>query len=99
MRRIIRLKEVLKRVSYSKATLYRKIAQGKFPRPARMDGDGSAVGFDESAVDAWIADLFETRDKKAAAALSEAFWSDSTNRAGERRKIVRHIHRKRFSDR
>jgi prophage regulatory protein len=52
--RIIRLKTVLERTGLSRATLYRKIAQGTFPPQLRISIQGS--GWHESSVDRWIAD-------------------------------------------
>lgn len=59
LKRLIRFPEVLRRVPYSKATLYRKIAEGKFPKQIKLDANGRAVAFLESEVDAWIEELVE----------------------------------------
>lgn len=52
--RIIRLKTVLDRTGLSRATLYRKIGEGSFPRQIRISIHGA--GWHESAVNRWIAD-------------------------------------------
>lgn len=52
--RIIRLKTVLARTGLSRSTLYRKIAEGSFPRQMPISIHGA--GWHESAVDRWIAD-------------------------------------------
>ena len=52
--RIIRLKTVLARTGLSRSTLYRKIADGTFPRQLSISVHGA--GWHESAVDRWIAD-------------------------------------------
>jgi prophage regulatory protein len=52
--RIIRLKTVLDRTGLSRATLYRKIGEGTFPRQVRISVHGA--GWYESAVNRWIAD-------------------------------------------
>ena len=52
--RIIRLKTVLTRTGLSRSTLYRKIAEGSFPRQLPISVHGT--GWHESAVDRWIAD-------------------------------------------
>jgi prophage regulatory protein len=52
--RIIRLKTVLDRTGLSRATLYRKIGEGTFPRQVRISVHGA--GWHESAVNRWIAD-------------------------------------------
>ncbi len=52
--RIIRLKTVLNRTGLSRSTLYRKIAEGTFPRQVPISINGA--GWYESAIDLWIAD-------------------------------------------
>ncbi|WP_313809360.1 AlpA family phage regulatory protein [Sphingobium sp.] len=52
--RIIRLKTVLARTGLSRSTLYRKIAEGSFPRQVPISVHGA--GWHESAVSRWIAD-------------------------------------------
>lgn len=52
--RILRLKTVLARTGLSRSTLYRKIAEGTFPKQMSISVHGA--GWHESAVDRWIAD-------------------------------------------
>jgi len=52
--RIIRLKTVLFRTGLSRSTIYRKIAEGTFPRQIRISVNGS--GWRESDINRWIAD-------------------------------------------
>lgn len=52
--RIIRLRTVLSRTGLSRTTLYRKMAEGTFPRQVRISVHGA--GWHESAVNRWIAD-------------------------------------------
>jgi len=52
--RIIRLKTVLSRTGLSRSTLYRKIAEGTFPRQVQISVHGA--GWHESAVNRWITD-------------------------------------------
>ena len=52
--RIIRLGTVLDRTGLSRSTLYRKVAEGTFPRQVSISVNG--VGWYESAVNRWIAD-------------------------------------------
>jgi prophage regulatory protein len=52
--RIIRLKTVLDRTGLSRSTLYRKMAEGTFPRQVPISIHGA--GWHESAVNRWIAD-------------------------------------------
>ncbi len=53
--RLLRLREVAERVGMSKATIYRKIALGEFPRPVSVGG--SSVRWRESEIDGWMAEL------------------------------------------
>ena len=50
--RFLRLAEVRNRVGYGRASIYRLIAAGQFPRPYSLGA--RAVGFLESEIDAWI---------------------------------------------
>jgi len=52
--RIIRRETVLDRTGLSRSTLYRKIADGTFPRQVSISTNGA--GWYESAVNRWIAD-------------------------------------------
>ena len=47
----VRLPSVLRRTSLGRSTIYRLIADGKFPKPKRLS-DG-AVGWRESDLDIW----------------------------------------------
>jgi len=62
--RIIRLKTVLDRTGLSRSTLYRKIAEGSFPRQVPISIHGT--GWYESAVNRWIADPKSYREDIAA---------------------------------
>lgn len=53
--RLIRLRDVAQRVGLSKATIYRKLRAGAFPKPVTIGG--TAVRWRESAIDGWIASL------------------------------------------
>ncbi len=57
--RFLRLPEVRKRVPYSRATIYRKVACGDFPKP--YDLGTHAVAWLESEIDAWILARIEAR--------------------------------------
>jgi len=52
--RIIRLKTVLDRTGLSRSTIYRKIAEGTFPRQVPISIHGS--GWYESSINRWMAD-------------------------------------------
>lgn len=53
--RLIRLRDVALRVGMSKATIYRKIALGMFPKPVSVGGQ--SVRWRESVLDEWMASL------------------------------------------
>jgi prophage regulatory protein len=50
--RILRLKAVLDRTSLSRATLYRKIENGTFPRQIKLNP--RCAGWRESAINDWM---------------------------------------------
>jgi prophage regulatory protein len=55
--RVLRQHEVVSRVGLSIETIYRRIKVGEFPKPVRLGP--ASVGWRESAVNAWIANLPE----------------------------------------
>jgi len=59
--RIIRLRTVLFRTGLSRSTIYRKIAEGTFPRQIRISVNGS--GWHECDINRWIADPVAWRPK------------------------------------
>jgi prophage regulatory protein len=61
--RIIRLRTVLARTGLSRSTLYRKIAEGTFPRQVPISVHGA--GWHESAVNRWIVDPRSYRPDEA----------------------------------
>jgi prophage regulatory protein len=70
--RLMRLREVQNRVPYGRATIYRKIAAGEFPKPYDMGG-GRAVAWLESEIDDWIAARVQARkesEQKTSAATA-----------------------------
>lgn len=62
--RIIRLKTVLARTGLSRSTLYRKIAEGSFPRQVPISVHGA--GWHESSINRWIADPRTYREEGSA---------------------------------
>jgi prophage regulatory protein len=53
-----------KGIAYHRATIYRKIADGSFPKPIRL---GEArIAFVESEIDDWLRARIAERDGKAA---------------------------------
>lgn len=57
--RILRIGTVLDRTGLTRSTLYRKIAQGSFPRQIQISA--RCAGWRESAVKAWIHDPYAYR--------------------------------------
>jgi prophage regulatory protein len=51
--RLIRLKEVQHRVGLGRSTIYRWMAEGRFPEPVRLGGHSVAWAQDD--IDTWIA--------------------------------------------
>lgn len=51
--RIVRLRLVLSRTGLSKSTVYRRVADGTFPRPVKLGARSS--GWYESQIDLWLA--------------------------------------------
>lgn len=61
--RIVRLRTVLDRTGLSRSTVYRKIAEGTFPRQVRISVHGA--GWRESAINRWISDPVGYREEIA----------------------------------
>jgi prophage regulatory protein len=57
-RRVLRIKQVCERTGLARSTLYKAIAEGKFPAPIALLAGGKAVGWDEAAVDQHLEDRF-----------------------------------------
>ncbi|MGX1101067.1 helix-turn-helix transcriptional regulator [Amorphus sp. MBR-141] len=53
--RLLRLKEVVQLTGLSRSTLYRRVADGSFPRPRSLGPN--AVAWRLSEVEAWIDEL------------------------------------------
>jgi prophage regulatory protein len=64
VRQVMRRPAVLAATGWSRASLYVKIAENKFPKGTRLDPDGNAVVWFEDEVEAW--------QKAAVAAAMEA---------------------------
>ena len=62
-KRLIRLREVRLRVGLGTSTVYRYLAEGKFPRPVQIGG--GRVAWLETDVDAWIVDRVEASGRGA----------------------------------
>lgn len=52
--RVLRLNGVIERVSVSRSTIYRLIANGDFPKPFKLGM--ASVGWDSVDIDKWIAE-------------------------------------------
>ena len=70
--RILRMATVLHRTGLSRATLYRKIEAGTFPRQLRISVHG--CGWRESEINRWVADpeTYRTTSHSSMAANSNA---------------------------
>jgi prophage regulatory protein len=53
--RVLRMRDLAKRLQLSQSRLYALIAEGKFLRPFKLVPGGRAVGWLERDVDAWLA--------------------------------------------
>ena len=62
--RIIRRREVETRLGLSRSAIYRRIADGTFPKPITLEG-GRAVGWLAHEIDAFIAQCVAQRDQRA----------------------------------
>ena len=55
--RLIRLPEVQHRVGLGRSTIYRWMAEGKFPKPVQLGG--YAVAWPEDQIEEWIMDRLQ----------------------------------------
>ena len=62
---LLRMREVTRTVGLSRATIYRLMGRGEFPRAVTLTG--SAVAWVQTEVDAWIAERVHARDARRAA--------------------------------
>ena len=62
---LLRMAEVTRTVGLSRATIYRLMDKGKFPRAVTLTG--SAVAWVQTEVEAWIAARITARDARMAA--------------------------------
>jgi prophage regulatory protein len=62
---ILRRRQVESRCGLSRSAIYRRIADGTFPKPVTI-GDGRAVGWLAHEVDDFLARCVAQRDKAAA---------------------------------
>ena len=69
-KRFIRLPEVLTRTGYGRATIYRKMEDGSFPKSLKLGGppkhpnefDSRAIAWIEDEVEQWIESRIEEQD-------------------------------------
>ena len=59
--RILRLREVIRRIRLSRASIYRHMAEGAFPRPVVIGMRD--CGWLESDIDAWLAGRIQANPK------------------------------------
>jgi prophage regulatory protein len=60
--RVLRMRDLSKRLQLSQSRLYALIAEGKFLRPFKLVPGGRAVGWLERDVDAWLAERSALRN-------------------------------------
>jgi prophage regulatory protein len=53
-RRILRMRDLPAKVGFQPSTIYGLIAEGKFPKPYKLNPGGRAAGWQETKIDAWI---------------------------------------------
>lgn len=52
--KFLRVPDVLARTGQTRSTLYKRIAEGDFPRQVKLGNSGRAIGSVEAEVDGWI---------------------------------------------
>jgi prophage regulatory protein len=65
---LLREPQVLERIGLSHSTLWKKVGEGLFPAPVRLDPEGRAVAWVASEIDDFIEAAIKRRDTAAAAA-------------------------------
>lgn len=61
--RILRMKDLPRKVGFQPSTLYEFIANGKFPPPFKLVPGGRASGWLESTIDAWLDERSTTAEQ------------------------------------
>jgi prophage regulatory protein len=64
--RILNIREVCALNSLSRASIYRGVAAGTFPRPVRLTSAGRRVGWRSEDVQAWMDDPLSWRNEMVA---------------------------------
>ncbi|MBU4628421.1 AlpA family transcriptional regulator [Pseudomonas sp. BF61] len=62
MKKLLRKKEVLAATGFKNSTLYKYIAEGRFPKPVSLGEGARAVAWVEGEVAAWIEARISARD-------------------------------------
>lgn len=60
--RIIRMKQLVEKLSLSDSHIYALINQNQFPKPFTLVRGGRAAGWYESDIDAWIVSQMEPKN-------------------------------------
>lgn len=58
--RILRLKDVINHTGLARATIYKYVGEGSFPKPVPLGG--RSVGWLESEIQTWIEQAVQKRD-------------------------------------
>ncbi len=59
MSRILRLSKVIDKSGYRRSSIIKKVKEGTFPAPVKLDENGRSVGWIESEIEEWIAKRIE----------------------------------------
>ena len=54
--RILRMKDLPKKIGFAPSTIYELVAKGKFPKPFKLLPGGRAAGWLEHELDSWLND-------------------------------------------
>ena len=54
--RILRMKDLPKKIGFAPSTIYELVAKGKFPKPFKILPGGRATGWLEHELDSWLND-------------------------------------------
>ena len=63
--RFMRLTEVIRDTGLGRSSIYKRIAEGEFPKPVPLGG--RAVGWVSDEIEAWILERIEERDGREVA--------------------------------
>lgn len=56
-KRILRMRDLSKKIGIRPSTIYEMVSKGKFPAPMKLIPGGRATGWFEETIDKWLADI------------------------------------------